>query len=425
MAILRQPAPLSHHKLAPITCIDNGPLGRRAGHAKERAMNRRFATFLDISLWISALMTLVYHVRFLMFADYEALQVHAHVDQVFYFLTGLGHESFAVFFVVNGIFSGLFLRRMPSADGDRALLGRWWRAHLALLPLLALGGLLDLAGAHFLNGSGLYSDFPAFSTVTLSWRAFVANLFMLQPALAPTFGSNGMLYLYAYLWWSCCLLIVLRRAWRSRSAPSASLAAALLLALALWMPPSFWPWLAVWLLGVTVGLRGPWRRPLLHPLAAWAFLALAIVFSRLAGARTDLLPAPWGHLLMAWKYVLVGMGFSAVASVHYRSPLTPGAERPAPSFLARLNRHLADGASVAFLFHFPLMMLLAAIGADLFGHHLMQQPGPICYALVGAIVSVCYAASYAASYAVTYAASHALARCGGSSAWAGPWRPVE
>ncbi|HEX8611569.1 MAG TPA: hypothetical protein VF800_09805 [Telluria sp.] len=367
-------------------------------------MNRRFATFLDMSLWISALMTLLYHVRFLMFVDYDAVQARALVDQVFYFLSGLGHESFAVFFVVNGIFAGLFLRYTPALQGDRALLVRWWRSHLALLPVLALGGLLDLAGAHFLNGSGLYSDFPAFSTVTLSWSAFYGNLFMLQPALAPTFGSNGMLYLYAYLWWSCCLLVLLRRAWRRHTPWNLAAGAALLLALAVWMPPTFWPWLTVWLLGVAVGLRGPWPRPLLHPLAAWALLAAVIVFSRLAGARTDLLPAPWGQLLMLWKYVLVGIGFAAVAAVLYRGPVSTAARGPAPSFFGRLNRHLADSASVAFLFHFPLMMLLTAIGADLFGHRLMQQPGLLCYALVGAIVTACYAAS------------HALVRCIGTRA---------
>lgn len=358
-------------------------------------MSRRFATFLDTSLWISALMALVYHVRFLMFVDYEAVQDRSYVDQAFYFLTGLGHESFAVFFVINGIFAGLFLRRMPVAQGGRALIGRWWRSHLALLPVLALGGLLDLAGSHFLNDSGLYSDFPAFSTVTLSWPAFYSNVFMLQPAVAPTFGSNGMLYLYAYLWWSCCLLVLLRRAWRSHTRWNVAAGAALLLVLAVWMPPAFWPWLAVWLLGVAVGLGGPWPRPLLHPLAAWALLAAAILFSRLAGARTDLLPAPWGEWLMLWKYVFVGMGFAAIASVLHRAPMPAGAHGAAPSFFVRLNGHLADSASVAFLFHFPVMMLLTAIGADLFGHRLMQQPGPLCYALVGAIVIACYAASYA------------------------------
>lgn len=358
-------------------------------------MSKRFATFLDMSLWISAMTALVYHVRFLMFVDYETVQARSWLDQAFYFLSGLGHEAFAVFFVVNGIFAGLFLRRMPAPQGDRALLGRWWRSHLALLPVLALGGLLDLAGAQFLNGTGLYSDFPAFNTVTLSWSAFLGNLFMLQPALAPTFGSNAMLYLYAYLWWSCCLLVLLRRAWRSHAPSDAASGAALLLALALWMPSTFWPWLTVWLLGVAVGLRGPWPRPLLHPLAAWALLAATIVFSRLAGARTDLLPAPWGTWLMLWKYVLVGIGFAAVASVLHHRQMPPAAAGAAPSLLARLNRQLADGASVAFLFHFPLMMLLTALGADLFGHRLMQQPGPLCYALVAAIVALCYGASIA------------------------------
>ncbi|MDQ1829792.1 hypothetical protein [Massilia scottii] len=364
-------------------------------------MNRRFASFLDMSLWISALMALLYHVRFLMLVDYNALTDKSRVDQVFYFLTGLGHESFAVFFVVNGIFAGLILRDKPRAQGELALLGRWWRSHLALLPLLVLGGLLDLTGAHFLNESGVYSDFPDFSTVTLSWSAFFGNLFMLQPVLVPTFGSNGMLYLYAFLWWSCCLLVLLRHAWRSGKPWSVAMGAALLLGLMVWMPPTFWPWLTIWLLGVGVGLHGPWQRPLLHPVAAWALLAAALLFSRLAGARTDLLPVPWGQMLMLWKYVLVGAGFAAVAAVLYRSPMPSRVDGAAPSFFARLNRHLADSASVAFLFHFPLMMLVTAIGADLFGHRLMQQPGLLCYVLVGCVVIACYAAS------------HALMRCMG------------
>ncbi|NHZ83941.1 hypothetical protein F2P44_32425 [Massilia sp. CCM 8695] len=365
-------------------------------------MNRRFETFLDTSLWISAVMTLLYHFRFLMFVDYDALHEKSGVDQVFYFLSGLGHESFAVFFVLNGIFAGLLLRRMPPAQGELALLRHWWRSHLALLPVLVLGGLLDLAGAHFLNGSGLYSDFPAFSTVTLSWTAFFGNLFMLQPALVPTFGSNGMLYLYAYLWWSCCLLVLTRRAWRSGKPWRMAIGAALVLALASWMPPTFWPWLTIWLLGVAVGLRGPWPRPLVHPLAAWALLATVILFSRLTGARTDLLPAPWGHMLMQWKYVLVGMGFAVLATILHRSPKLPAGDAAAPSLLARINRHLAASASMAFLFHFPLMMMLTAIGADLFGHQLMQQPGLLCYVLLGCAVTLCYAAS------------HALARCIGT-----------
>ncbi|MCE3607227.1 hypothetical protein LXA47_27040 [Massilia sp. P8910] len=357
-------------------------------------MKRRFETFLDMSLWLSALMTLLYHFRFLMLVDYAALREKTRIDQVFYFLTGLGHESFAVFFVVNGICAGLFLRNTMPALGELTLLGRWWRSHLALLPVLVAGGLLDLIGAYFFNGSGLYSDFPAFSTVTLSWSAFFGNLFMLQPALVPTFGSNGMLYLYAYLWWSCCLLALTRRAWRSGKPWNMAIGAALVLALAGWMPPTFWPWLTIWLLGVAVGLRGPWPRPLLHPLAAWGLLATAIVFSRLAGARTDLLPAPWGQVLVLWKYVLVGLGFAAVASVLYRGPITPQANA-APSLLARANRHLADSASMAFLFHFPLMMLLTAIGADLCGHALMQQPGLLCYVLLGCAVTLCYAAGHA------------------------------
>jgi hypothetical protein len=39
------------------------------------------------------------HVRFLLFVDYEQVQENTWLSDVFYFLTGLGHESFAVFVV--------------------------------------------------------------------------------------------------------------------------------------------------------------------------------------------------------------------------------------------------------------------------------------------------------------------------------------
>jgi hypothetical protein len=88
-----------------------------------------------------------------------------------------------------------------------------------LLPGLLLGAALDAAGMRFFNGAGIYTAFPDFSSVTLTNASLLGNLLMLRPFVVPTFGSNGMLYLLSYLFWSFILLFALVRgapAWTCR-----------------------------------------------------------------------------------------------------------------------------------------------------------------------------------------------------------------
>ena len=56
-------------------------------------MHRRFVPFLHVARWTSVLVALMYHVRFLLFVDYEHVEAKTWLSDVFYFLTGLGHES--------------------------------------------------------------------------------------------------------------------------------------------------------------------------------------------------------------------------------------------------------------------------------------------------------------------------------------------
>ena len=112
-------------------------------------MRNPFLSFLLVSRWTSVVVALMYHVRFLLFVDYEDVHAKTGLSKVFYFLTGLGHESFAAFFVLDGILTGLLLlRHGPRAPPDRATLGRHLVAlYTILLPGLVLGAVLDVAGA--------------------------------------------------------------------------------------------------------------------------------------------------------------------------------------------------------------------------------------------------------------------------------------
>jgi hypothetical protein len=357
-------------------------------------MSKRFESFLLISRWASAIVALMYHLRFLLFANYEAVSAKTSISTAFYFLTGLGHESFAVFFVLDGIMAGLILHRRRRGSllnrTEAALhLGSLYRI---VLPGLILGATFDFIGAHAFNRSGLYTSFPEFSTLTLSYSSLLGNVLMLQPFIVPTFGSNGMLYLVSYLFWYFVLLYVFVRAAELRRPYGMLARGVLLVTMVLVVPHEFLLWAAIWLSGVAVVFLGEARQLRPPVLAATAVFAAALVLSRLVGTNTGLLPQPLGSWLVEGKYWLVSAGFAAVAWSLYPKPVQVRNERR-PAELDWM--HLRKGeqlASFTFFFHFPVIMLLVGLVSTLLGQPLMQQPAPLRYVefacLVGASVGI-------------------------------------
>jgi len=358
-------------------------------------MRNRYLSFLLAARWTSVMVALMYHVRFLLFVDYEHVHDKTWWSDVFYFLTGLGHEAFAVFLVLDGILTGRALRAQgPPArttPGRKAI-----ALYGLLLPGLVLGGLFDVAGARFFNGSGLYTAYPAFTTLTLGYASLLGNLFMLQPFVVPTFGSNGMLYLLSFLFWSLILLGVFLRA--TRAGRAVLLAAAMILA-----PPLFLVWSAIWLSGVAVADIGATRstRPPL-PVAVIAF-AGALLLSRFLGAGTHWPPTS-GTWLVDCKFLLVGWGFAAIAWARY----PPGTwheaapDDPAPAF--------------TFFFHFPVMMLVVGIGTTLLGQSLMRQPAPASYGAFAVVVAACVGTTVVVARAAAGAVDAVRARRAGATA---------
>jgi hypothetical protein len=360
-------------------------------------MNGRFVTFLWAARWASAVMALMYHVRFLQFVDYDAVASKSTLSKEFYFLTGLGHESFAVFFVLDGIVAGLILLRQT----NRIPISRHVRALYALLlPGLLLGALFDYTGAQFFNQSGIYTHFPDFSTLTLGYSSLLGNAFMLQPFIVPTFGSNGMLYLLSYLFWSFILLVLFVRAADSGKPRRRLLHIALPALVLVLMPAQFLNWAAIWLTGVAVVVLGEsrrWRPPLLLGLAGFFG---ALVVSRLIGSHTGLLPQPFGAWLVHFKYIGVGIGFAALAAALY--PVgRPGNQHLAASVIDSRNGKTAHLASFAFFFHFPVVMLIFACATSLLHRPLMQQPTPARYAAFIFIVGLSIAITTITAHAFT------------------------
>jgi hypothetical protein len=368
-------------------------------------MSDRFLSFVLVSRWVSAVVALAYHARFLLFVDYGSAAVKTNLAKAFYFITGLGHESFAVFVVLDGILAGLILGRYRSGIViERAAIRARLHAHYRIILLaLMLGAVLDLTGLRFFNHSGLYFAVPEISTPTVTTSSLLGNMLMLQPFIVPTFGSNTMLYLLSYLFWFFILLVLFIRAARlgqpGRRYARILLAVAVILA----MPYEFLIWGAIWLSGVVVVFLGESRlaRPRV-PVAAACFIA-ALVCSRLIGANTGGIAQALAGWVVECKFLVVGMTFGVLAWGLY--PKSQFRQEGAPSPLNRLDdRQAAQAASFAFFCHFPVVMLFVAMGSALLGRPVMQQPTPVRYAefalLVGACLGIAVMTVYAASRAI-------------------------
>ncbi|MBC7454186.1 MAG: hypothetical protein H7335_10855 [Massilia sp.] len=358
-------------------------------HSDKAQIDLRFINFVAAWRWVSALIAVMYHVRFLMFVPYDSLLAKTVTAKSFYFITGLGHESFAVFFVADGIAAALALRS-PQSTAAPAL--RLIRAHLGAYPIilsgLLVGAALDLLGSNIFNGTLLYSDYPAYTTVTLTLSSFFGNMFMLQPFFVATFGSNAMLHFLSYRWWSSLLLSAFLATNTLPRLFVIGTCAALVFGVLLAMPYRFIPWLATWLLGFAVVTV---HQPMYSRSLSFAGLALFFVMvfmSRMIGSHEGLLPQPFGYWLILWKYFFVGAGFAAFAWTRKRPCLTP-ASRPPASY--KCSPHvLSNDAFALFFFHFPLVMFVIGLTFDYFHQKLMQQPSTILYAEYVAVIVICW-----------------------------------
>lgn len=311
-------------------------------------MDARFSVFLAAARWASALAVVAYHLRFLVLREYDDSGAGSLPVQAFYFVTGLGQEAFAVFFVIEGITAARLFTQPSFTVTAEACRARLLRLYAFYLPALLLGALLDLVGTGLAGQQHLYARYEQFDPATLDLRMLVANALMLQPFFAADVGSNQMLHLFAYLFWVFLLAETFLHARNWRKPVRIAVRIALPMLAIVLMPQPFLVWSAVWLLGAGVvyharaGLPSP-RLPI-----ALALLAIITVTSRILGAEIQLLPPPLGQWLVEWRHFLVGLGVASVALAC------------TPVRAARSQERPAGDARFLFFFHFPIMMLSSA-----------------------------------------------------------------
>ncbi|RZL00361.1 MAG: acyltransferase [Rubrivivax sp.] len=354
-------------------------------------MGPNIASFLNLSRWFAAFLVVIYHVRHLVLADFKDVTHPTVLTKALYFATGLGHEAVVVFFVISGfLVGGITLERWRARGPDlRAYASaRVSRIYTVYLPALLVGCVLDVIGLHWFNSTELYTNSAQYQTLSLSTRVdaaldlptFFGNLFMLQGVLTPHFGSNGPLWSLANEWWYYCLFGLLAAALTGQGKQRIACTAAAV-AIGLLLPPKLMLWGLIWCLGIAAHawVRSNWWRP--HPALGMGLLVLVLVssrFSRNEGQASMF--ADFGRdLVLGVSYVV-----ALVSSTRLQSALP----------WARLQEHLAEFSYTAYLSHFPGMLFLVAMGAEVWGLKFLVQPDWRGLVYLVAACAILYAYAY-------------------------------
>jgi peptidoglycan/LPS O-acetylase OafA/YrhL len=357
-------------------------------------INSSAINFINCSRWLAAFLVLIHHVRHIVFADYRDVIHRGLLIKGFYFLTGLGHESVVVFFVLSGfLVGGLSVQRTVSADFKLIpyFSHRFARIYTVLIPALLIGGILDYFGSRYLDGAHLYSNSPLYHTTTLNYvikdriniKTFLDNIFMLQESVVPTFGSNGPLWSLADEWWYYMIFaaVMVFIFYKSKVVKVACVCAILILFGLL--SYSVLLWLGVWALGVVSWYY--WKSPLPKPRPLVALLVFvgALALSRLSHSSES---TEADNLLLSFRRDLVlGVGYSVL--------LASMLAREGKSFYASANKKLADFSFSLYLYHFPAMIFVVALCESLFNISFLLQPSldALAYGILMTILLLFYA----------------------------------
>lgn len=187
-------------------------------------MNNKNIISLDIARGIAALLVCVSHIRAYLFEDFSQLKNESKgiVTKIFYFITGLGHESVMIFFVLSGfLVAGSVHKSFEQGKFSWKiyLVNRLSRLYIVFIPALILTLFWDKLGiflTHSIYYNGAYANILPVGPnepVHHSVDVFLQCLLYLQTITSPVFGTNGVIWSLAnefwyYLIFPICMTVV-------------------------------------------------------------------------------------------------------------------------------------------------------------------------------------------------------------------------
>jgi len=164
--------------------------------------------WLDLIRGLAALAVFTGHLRIICYRDAAPSSLDL-LGKLTFFLTGFGHISVIIFFVLSGfliiksIHQSNMLKKWNTLNYAQS---RFFRLWVVLIPALVFGLAFDKIGLHYWGDSLFYSNkwkyfFDQDLAHKLSFEIFIGNAFFVQKILVPTLGSNGALWSLANEFW--------------------------------------------------------------------------------------------------------------------------------------------------------------------------------------------------------------------------------
>lgn len=307
----------------------------------------------DLIRGLSALAVCASHLRNGVLVDYgEVLEPNVAIS-VFYYLTGLGHQSVIVFFVLSGFFvGGSVLQRKEQFIWSSYMTARLTRLWVVLIPslffTLGIDVIIEQMSSEILTGtfaeiwnSGPKKDFDS------SIKTFLGNVVFLQTVIVPVYGTNQPLWSLAYEFWYYILfplILISLGVIKTRKKLDRSLAVIFLAGASLLLPPELTLCGTIWLLGV-ISWRIPSqnKRKTVQLILAVGIFSLALFISKK------------GLYSVFVSDLLVGLAFAVLIY------LLKNVNNVKSIKLKNTAFFLSDISYTLYLFHFPLVIAIAGV----------------------------------------------------------------
>lgn len=324
--------------------------------------------WLDLMRGLAALLVCAGHLRAAIMVDLGASIAPGIPSKALYLLTGLGHQSVVVFFVLSGyLVGGSIIAAGPHFKWRHYAQARLSRLWTVLVPCLALTWVIDQVILHHapqvLSGAyaPLWHSAPQTGQYDASWLTLLGNVFFVQTIAVPVFGSNGPLWSLANEFWYYVLFPLMTMAVASQPMGAnfyQRSGAALIVTLAfIVLPNELLFGYGVWLMGVAAFFmhrRQP--SPSQDASTQWhqartalvvLIFATGIAFSKWSAPKSW--DFPWGD----WALGMAVCVF-IVHGVH------PASSARWPRWMRSAVEHLSDLSFSLYLSHFPIVMLIGA-----------------------------------------------------------------
>ncbi len=318
--------------------------------------------WLDFVRGISALAVCVSHLRAVMFIDYAEIKQASVIERAFYFITGLGHESVMVFFVLSGFFvGGSILKKKTTFNWASYFIARLTRLWVVLIPALILTLLIDkiviwispdvISGAYYKvwnSGPNVGSGYSE------SWQTFLGNILFLQTILTPVFGTNSPLWSLANEFWYYILFPLCAYSAGQcfntvKPKPYLRILVALIaLFIFILLPLSIKAGYLVWLLGVVVYIAFDKVLNITYPLLISGLLtfSFSLLYSNFSFLQ---------NLLKVPSDLVIGLGFSILCLALVNLPI------PNNSILTKIFEALSEFSYSLYASHFPVVILVGTL----------------------------------------------------------------